>query len=98
MDFVQVTDVPLPRGGSVDWSLYHEESPKNNPLFSHALMMELFNHTATFRLQLAFSLWDLFYCEITPLAPNLKRKFSCCILIPVLRIRIKTKVFDGRKL
>jgi hypothetical protein len=78
MDFVQVTDVPLPRGGNVDWSLYHEESPKNNPLFSHALMMELFNHTATFRLQLAFSLWNLLYSEI-PLAPSLKRSRSIVV-------------------
>jgi hypothetical protein len=47
---LQATDIPMPRSSGVDWSLYHEESPKNNPIFSHAAMMELFNHTATFRL------------------------------------------------
>jgi len=41
-------DLPQLQEG-VDWSLYHEESPKNNQLFSHPEMMALFNHTATFR-------------------------------------------------
>jgi len=58
MDFLQATDVPLPRGVGVDWSLYHEESPKNNPIFSHALMMELFNHTATFRSDCLVLSWE----------------------------------------
>merc|ERR1719495_2393968 len=46
---VREADMPLPRRG-LDWSLLHEESPKNNLLFSHSDMMSLFNHTSTFRL------------------------------------------------
>lgn len=42
-------DLPLPRRPGEDWALFHEESPKNNPIFCHAAMMEQFNHTATFR-------------------------------------------------
>ncbi|XP_023323942.1 alpha-(1,3)-fucosyltransferase 10 isoform X2 [Eurytemora carolleeae] len=41
-------DLPLPRT-DVHWSLLHEESPKNNQIFSHADMMSLFNHSSTFR-------------------------------------------------
>ncbi|GIY10724.1 alpha-(1,3)-fucosyltransferase 10 [Caerostris extrusa] len=43
------TDLPLPRLLSHDWALFHEESPKNNFLFSMEKVMKLFNHTATFR-------------------------------------------------
>ncbi|CAL1290847.1 unnamed protein product [Larinioides sclopetarius] len=43
------TDLPLPRSPSHDWGLLHEESPKNNFLFSMEKVMQLFNHTATFR-------------------------------------------------
>eukprot|EP00088_Acartia_fossae_P065800 TRINITY_DN8123_c0_g1_i1.p1 TRINITY_DN8123_c0_g1~~TRINITY_DN8123_c0_g1_i1.p1 ORF type:complete len:499 (-),score=69.42 TRINITY_DN8123_c0_g1_i1:318-1814(-) len=42
-------DLPLPRGKDVEWSVLHEESPKNSQLFSHEDMMKLFNHTSTFR-------------------------------------------------
>lgn len=42
-------DLPLPRSLHEDWALIHEESPKNNQLFSHGEVMRLFNHTATFR-------------------------------------------------
>ena len=43
-----IYDLPLPRS-DLDWGLLHEESPKNNYIFSHQSTMELFNHTATFR-------------------------------------------------
>ncbi|XP_035218136.1 alpha-(1,3)-fucosyltransferase 10-like isoform X2 [Stegodyphus dumicola] len=43
------TDLPLPRKPYHDWALLHEESPKNNFLFSVEKVMKLFNHTATFR-------------------------------------------------
>ncbi|XP_054711973.1 alpha-(1,3)-fucosyltransferase 10-like [Uloborus diversus] len=43
------TDLPLPRMPYHDWALLHEESPKNNYLFSMEKVMKLFNHTATFR-------------------------------------------------
>jgi len=49
-------DVPLPRKPGEDWALFHEESPKNNPIFSHSDMMANFNHTATFRKQSDFPL------------------------------------------
>jgi len=52
---VTETDLPLPRRG-LDWSLLHEESPKNNQLFSHKEMMSLFNHTSTFRMESDFPL------------------------------------------
>ena len=34
-----------------DWALIHEESPKNNPLISQHSVINLFNHTATFRTE-----------------------------------------------
>jgi hypothetical protein len=42
-------DLPLPRLKSEEWALMHEESPKNNFLFSFESIMNLFNHTATFK-------------------------------------------------
>ena len=44
-----VEDLPLPRGRQQEWALLHEESPMNNYIFSHEIMIELFNHTSTFR-------------------------------------------------
>lgn len=41
-------DVPMPRKPDHDWALLHEESPKNNYLFSYLEALELFNHTSTF--------------------------------------------------
>lgn len=32
-----------------EWALFHEESPKNNPILFHEATIVLFNHTATFR-------------------------------------------------
>eukprot|EP00092_Neocalanus_flemingeri_P058058 GFUD01069121.1.p1 GENE.GFUD01069121.1~~GFUD01069121.1.p1 ORF type:complete len:372 (+),score=73.69 GFUD01069121.1:386-1501(+) len=49
-------DVPIPRKSGEDWALFHEESPKNNPIFSHEAMMSNFNHTATFRKHSDFPL------------------------------------------
>ena len=42
-------DLPLPRLENEEWALMHEESPKNNFLFSFEPIMNLFNHTATFK-------------------------------------------------
>lgn len=47
----QLYDLPLPRKEHDQWSLLHEESPKNNFLFSFEPIMKLFNHTATFKRQ-----------------------------------------------
>lgn len=44
-------DLPLPRLKDEEWSLMHEESPKNNYLFSFEKLMKQFNHTATFKRQ-----------------------------------------------
>ncbi len=44
-------DLPLPRRPGEEWALMHEESPKNNYLFSFKKVMEMFNHTATFKRQ-----------------------------------------------
>jgi alpha-1,3-fucosyltransferase 10 len=44
-------DLPLPRKENHEWGLLHEESPKNNYLFSFEPIMKLFNHTATFKRQ-----------------------------------------------
>jgi alpha-1,3-fucosyltransferase 10 len=45
-------DLPLPRNTKQhEWGLIHEESPKNNYLFSFEPIMRLFNHTATFKRQ-----------------------------------------------
>lgn len=45
----KASDAPLPRRSGEDWALFHEESPKNNPIFNHEDVMRMFNHTATFR-------------------------------------------------
>ncbi|KAK7082250.1 Alpha-(1,3)-fucosyltransferase 11 [Halocaridina rubra] len=44
-----VEDLPLPRVKSQLWALLHEESPKNQPLFDHGPVLQLFNLTSTFR-------------------------------------------------
>lgn len=44
-----VEDLPLPRRPEEWWALLHEESPKNQPLFDHQHVLELFNLTSTFR-------------------------------------------------
>lgn len=44
-----LNDLPLPRRKNEEWALLHEESPKNNYLLSFSQIMELFNHTATFK-------------------------------------------------
>ena len=35
--------------GHHEWALFHEESPKNNPILFHEDVIVLFNHTGTFR-------------------------------------------------
>ena len=49
-------DLPLPRQENEEWALVHEESPKNNYLFSFKRIMELFNHTSTFKRESDLSL------------------------------------------
>lgn len=41
-------DLPLPRNNHDIWALYHEESPKNLPLFIYEDAINLFNYTSTF--------------------------------------------------
>ncbi|KAK3738350.1 hypothetical protein QZH41_014334 [Actinostola sp. cb2023] len=45
----KTSDLPLPRLAHHEWGLFHEESPKNNPILHHQPTIELFNHTSTFR-------------------------------------------------
>lgn len=45
---VRSYEMPLPRKPWHEWALLHEESPQNNYLLTHAAMIRLFNHTATF--------------------------------------------------
>ncbi|XP_076018870.1 GDP-fucose protein O-fucosyltransferase 4 [Genypterus blacodes] len=42
-------EAPLPRLRHQTWALFHEESPMNNYVLSHAPGIRLFNYTATFR-------------------------------------------------
>ncbi|XP_019639516.1 PREDICTED: alpha-(1,3)-fucosyltransferase 11-like [Branchiostoma belcheri] len=42
-------ETPLPRQPHHEWALLHEESPMNNYILSHQPMLQLFNHTGTFR-------------------------------------------------
>ncbi|XP_053735433.1 alpha-(1,3)-fucosyltransferase 11 [Synchiropus splendidus] len=42
-------EAPLPRLRHQTWALFHEESPMNNFVLSHAPGIRLFNYTATFR-------------------------------------------------
>ena len=46
---VDFSDLPTPRDPAIWWSLLHEESPKNQPLFCSSHVMKLFNFTSTFR-------------------------------------------------
>ncbi|PVD39373.1 hypothetical protein C0Q70_02003 [Pomacea canaliculata] len=46
---LKISDLPLPRQPHHEWAVLHEESPKNNILFSFQDMLVLFNHTCTFR-------------------------------------------------
>ncbi|XP_071107003.1 alpha-(1,3)-fucosyltransferase 10-like [Haliotis cracherodii] len=50
----KVTDLPLPRSHKHEWALLHEESPKNNYLFSHPEIMTLFNYTSTFKRESSY--------------------------------------------
>jgi len=49
-------DVPIPRKQGEDWALLHEESPKNNPIFTHFDLIRHFNHTSSFKRQSHFPL------------------------------------------
>lgn len=50
----------MPRSPYNLWALAHEESPKNNYLFSHPEVMELFNSTCTFRKESDYSINSLY--------------------------------------
>ncbi|XP_046752653.1 alpha-(1,3)-fucosyltransferase 10 [Diprion similis] len=45
---IEFEDLPLPRRGSIDWGLLHEESPRNIPTLTSETALSLFNHSATF--------------------------------------------------
>lgn len=77
-------DVPLPRRPGEDWALFNEESPKNNAIFNHEDMMNMFNHTATFRRFSDFPL-TMQYLE------SLEQITDPSFLIPV---HVKNKMVD----
>lgn len=60
-------DLPLPRNEDEDWGLLHEESPKNNYLFSFGRIMSLFNHTATFKRESDLTLLTQYLTSIEDL-------------------------------
>ncbi|XP_046478346.1 alpha-(1,3)-fucosyltransferase 10 [Neodiprion pinetum] len=45
---IEFDELPLPRRGSIDWGLLHEESPRNIPMLTSETALALFNHSATF--------------------------------------------------
>ena len=53
---MNLKDLPVPRKPDHEWALLHEESPKNNFALSHPELLELFNHTSTFRRESDFPL------------------------------------------
>ena len=61
-------DLPLPRLPHEEWALLHEESPKNNYLFSFDSVMKMFNHTATFKRQSDFTLLTQYLTSIEDLS------------------------------
>ncbi|KAM8848923.1 GDP-fucose protein O-fucosyltransferase 4 [Synchiropus picturatus] len=71
-------EAPLPRLRHQTWALFHEESPMNNFVLSHAPGIRLFNYTATFRRESDYPLslqWlpSLSYL-LQPAALSLQRK------------------------
>ena len=58
-------DLPFPRSAHHEWALLHEESPKNIYHYSHPEIMELFNHTATFKRESDFPLTTQWLTEIS---------------------------------
>ncbi len=63
-------DLPLPRQSDEEWALLHEESPKNNYLFSFKKIMEMFNHTATFKRQSDLTLLTQYLTSIEDIESN----------------------------
>ncbi|XP_043272308.1 alpha-(1,3)-fucosyltransferase 10 isoform X2 [Venturia canescens] len=45
---LELDDLPIPRKKHVRWALFHEESPRNNPMFIYQSALGLFNYSATF--------------------------------------------------
>uniref|UniRef100_A0A8D3A123 GDP-fucose protein O-fucosyltransferase n=1 Tax=Scophthalmus maximus TaxID=52904 RepID=A0A8D3A123_SCOMX len=71
-------EAPLPRLRHQTWALFHEESPMNNYVLSHAPGIRLFNYTATFRWESDYPLtlqWlpSLDYL-LAPVAVSLQEK------------------------
>ncbi|XP_032665771.1 alpha-(1,3)-fucosyltransferase B [Odontomachus brunneus] len=44
----RVRDLPTWRNSAVSWGLFHEESPRNNPILVHKEALNLFNYSSTF--------------------------------------------------
>ena len=86
-------DVPLPRKPEHEWALLHEESPKNNYIFSFTEALELFNHTATFSRHSDYTLVtqaieDKNWLENTKyLVPTAEKNRHLAELAPVLYVQ-----------
>ncbi|XP_049886389.1 alpha-(1,3)-fucosyltransferase 10-like [Pectinophora gossypiella] len=45
---MDIDRLPLPRENKTIWALFHEESPRNTPIFMHEKALNLFNFSSTF--------------------------------------------------
>nr|XP_060625159.1 alpha-(1,3)-fucosyltransferase 11 isoform X1 [Anolis sagrei ordinatus] len=95
-------EAPLPRAPHQAWALFHEESPMNNYLLSHAAGLALFNHTATFRRESHYPLtlqWlpDLHYLRRPPaLGLPEKQRLRQAGLAPLLYVQSHCHVPSDR--
>ncbi|XP_074855880.1 GDP-fucose protein O-fucosyltransferase 4 [Carettochelys insculpta] len=94
-------EAPLPRLPHQTWALFHEESPMNNYLLSHAPGLRLFNYTATFRRQSHYPLslqWLPSLAWLRRPAPplDLKRRWRRQGYAPVLYLQSHCDVASDR--
>lgn len=66
------TDLPLPRDTTHYWSLFHEESPKNNWGFADPLGISLFNLTSTFSRHSTYPLTAQYLDSISSITTPVK--------------------------
>lgn len=92
---LEATDLPLPRQPHHEWAVQHEESPKNNVLFSFEDMLVLFNYTSTFRRESHYPITTQFVESLTWLmsteyvkSVHLKNQFQQVMgLAPIMYIQ-----------
>lgn len=95
-------EAPLPRQPWHEWALLHEESPMNNYILSHRVLLRLFNHTGTFRRESHFpitthSLPSLkFLTERPPVPLSVKNSLRGEKLAPIVYIQSHCNVPSDR--